>query len=89
LALRRVCEAADFRARASGFGCWVLGGFDVAHVFCLFEFIVIGSLKCSLGAHVELALQFLNVEMPFPMLTETCTLGISFHFRLESLCPKT
>jgi hypothetical protein len=27
--------------------------------------------------------------MRFPMLTETCTLGISFHFRLESLCRKT
>jgi len=27
--------------------------------------------------------------MRFLMLAETCTLGISFHFRLESLCRKT
>jgi hypothetical protein len=43
------------------------------------------SLKCSLGAHVEPAFQFLNVEMRFLMLAEGCTLGISFLFFLESL----
>jgi hypothetical protein len=49
-------------ARVPGFGFWILGGFGVAHVFCPFECIVRLSLKCSLGAHVEPALQFLNVE---------------------------
>jgi len=63
-------------------------GFGVARVFCPFECLVRLSLKFSLGAHVEPSLQFLNVEMRFSMLAETCTLGISFHFRLESLCVK-
>jgi hypothetical protein len=49
-------------ARVHGFGFWILGGFGVARVFCPFECIVRLSLKCSLGAHVEPALQFLNVE---------------------------
>jgi hypothetical protein len=40
-----------------------LAGFDVAHVFCPFECIVRFSLKCSLGARVEPAFQFLNVEI--------------------------
>jgi hypothetical protein len=44
------------------------------------------SLKCSLGARVEPALQFFNVEMRFPMFAEGSTLGISFLFLLESLC---
>jgi hypothetical protein len=74
------------RERASGFGFWVLVGFDVARVFCPFECLVIRSLKCSLGAGVEPALQFLNVETCFIMLAERRTLGISFHFCLESLC---
>jgi hypothetical protein len=64
-------------------------GFGVARVFCPFEGIVRLSLKCSLGAHVEPVFQFLNVEFWFPMLSETCALGISFHFRLESLWVKT
>ena len=46
------------------------------------------SLKLSLEAHVEPALQFLNVEKRFLMLAETCTLEISFHSCLESLCVK-
>ena len=46
------------------------------------------SLKCSLGAHVEPALQFLNVETRFPMLAEGSTLGISLPFCLESLWVK-
>jgi hypothetical protein len=57
-------------------------------VFCPFECIVRISLKCSLGARVEPALQFLNVETRFLMLAEGSTLGISFHFRLESLWVK-
>jgi len=43
------------------------------------------SLICSLGARVEPAFQFLNVEMRFLMLAEGSTLGISFLFCLESL----
>ena len=46
------------------------------------------SLRFLLGVHVEPALQFLNVEIRFLMLAETCTLEISFLFRLESLCRK-
>jgi hypothetical protein len=38
---------------------------------------------------IQLALQFSYVETRLLMLAETCTLGISFHFRLESLCRKT
>jgi hypothetical protein len=53
---------------------------------CPFECIVRLSLKCSLGARVEPALQFLNVEMRFFMLVEGSTLEISFLFCLESLC---
>jgi hypothetical protein len=52
----------------------------VARVFCPFQCIVILSLKCSLGARVEPALQFLNVEIWFLMLAEGSTLGISFLF---------
>ncbi len=50
-------------ARVPGFGIWILGGFGVARVFCPFECIVRLSLKCSLGARVEPAFQFLNVEI--------------------------
>ena len=57
----------------------------MTRVFFPFECIVRLSLKCSLGARVEPALQFLNVEMRFLMLTEGSTLGISFLFCLESL----
>jgi len=52
----------------------------VARVFCPFKCIVRFSLKCSLGARVEPALQFLNVEMRFPMLAEGRTLEISLLF---------
>ena len=52
----------------------------MAHVFCPFECIVRLSLKCSLGARVEPAFQFFNVEMRFFMLAEGSTLGISFLF---------
>ena len=38
---------------------------------------------------IQPALQFSYVETRFPMLAEGSTLGISFHFCLESLCRKT
>jgi len=56
-----------------------------ARVFFPFECIVRFSLKCSLGARVEPALQFLNVEMRFLMLAEGSRSKISFVFCLESL----
>jgi len=79
----------------AGLGSSLIDGLDTsvfvlgfARVFFPFECIVRLSLKCSLGAHVEPALQFLNVEMRFSMLAEGSTLGISFLFCLESLCVK-
>ena len=54
-------------------------------MFCPFECIVRLSLKCSLGARVEPALQFLNVELRFLMLAEGSRSGFSFVFFLESL----
>ena len=63
-------------------------GFGVARVFCPSERIARCSLKCSLDARVEPALQFSHVETRFPMLTEGSTLGISLLFFLESLCVK-
>jgi hypothetical protein len=44
---------------SAALGVVVLG---VAHAFCPFKCIVRISLKLSLGARVEPALQFLNVE---------------------------
>jgi hypothetical protein len=109
---------------ASGSGLGVLGSFGMASALCLFECIVIRSLKFSKGARVDtrlprvlfslgrvtiafrifivsfketvslgsliqLALQFLNVEIWFLMLAEGSRSGVSFLFRLESLCRKT
>jgi hypothetical protein len=76
----------------AGLGSSLIDGLDTgvvilsfARVFCPFECIVRISLKCSLGAHVEPSFQFLNVKTRFTMLAETCTLGISLPFCLESL----
>ena len=60
----------------------------MARVFCPFEGIVRLSLKCSLGARVEPALQFFNVEMRFLMLAEGSRSKVSLPFCLESLWVK-
>ena len=59
----------------------------VCTAFCIF--IVSFKETASLGSLIQPALQFLNVETRFPMLTETCTLEYSFVFCLESLWRKT
>jgi len=52
-------------------------------------FIVSFKETANTDSLIQPALQFSHGETRFPMLAETCTLGISFHFRLESLCRKT
>jgi hypothetical protein len=51
-------------------------------LFARFWCIVRVSLKVSLGAHVEPALQFFNVETRFPMLAEGSRSKVSLPFCL-------
>jgi hypothetical protein len=60
---------------------------EVSTAFCIS--IVSFKEHANTGSLIQPALQFSYVETRFLMLGEGSTLGISFHFRLESLCRKT
>ena len=64
--------------------------FSPGRVSTAFRIFIVSFKEIANSASlIQPALQFSYVETRFLMLAETCTLGISFHFRLESLCRKT
>jgi hypothetical protein len=73
------------RVRAPSEGLFSLGEFSTAFR----TFTVSFKETVSLGSLIQLTLQFLNVAIWFLMSAEGSRSGISFHFRLESLCRKT
>jgi len=72
-------------SRAPSEGLFPLGRVSIALCISIVSF----KENANADSLIQPALQFSYVETRFLMLAEGRTLGISFHFRLESLCRKT